>query len=174
MSAEVWSTLLETARGEGPLSTQAALLADRHISGNISGAALVGSSAGGAFGLDVALEHPDQVERLALRGPVFHGLGVCAQCREAHCFERDRGKLDPVSRGDVRAAATDVGNDQWPLAPGHDEVRRTVFETLLANPRHQRRRADLERRPPCRPLHAWVEAQRVREDREEGGDVEKT
>jgi pimeloyl-ACP methyl ester carboxylesterase len=121
-----------------PTAHLAELLADRHV----AGATLVGSSAGGALAVDFALEHPDRVQRLVLLGPVLHGMGF-----SEHFVQRELANLEPVRRGDMRAAATRAADDRYTLAPGHDAARRLIFETVLANPQNMRKRGDLEVRP---------------------------
>lgn len=105
----------------------AALLTDRRV----TGATVVGSSGGGALAIDFALEHPDIVQRLVLFGPVLHGLPL-----SEHFLQRDLANLEPVRRGDVRAAARLQADDRYALAPGHEDSRRKVFETLTANPQN--------------------------------------
>jgi pimeloyl-ACP methyl ester carboxylesterase len=121
-----------------PTEHLAVLLADR----GIASATLVGASAGGALAIDFALAHPDRVQRLVLLGPVLNGMAF-----SDHFLQRELTNIEPVRRGDARAAATLASSDRYVLAPGHDAARRTMFDVLVATPQNLHKRGDLVLRP---------------------------
>lgn len=107
----------------------AALFADRRI----ESATVIGSSFGSSISIEFALEHPEEVQRLVLLGPVVLGMPY-----SDHFTKRDSANVDPLRHGDVRGAAMNEMNDRYNLAPDHAAARRKVFETIMANPQNLR------------------------------------
>jgi 3-oxoadipate enol-lactonase len=96
---------------------------------NVAHAIVVGNSAGGALAIDFALAHPETVEGLFLIGPVLDGLGVSAAFEE-----RGKKNSEPLTRGDVRAAAENWSRDPYVVGEGHDAARKKIYDILIDNP----------------------------------------
>ena len=99
----------------------------------VTAATVVGSSAGGGLAIDFALEHPEQVQRLVLLGPVLNGMPY-----SEHFSQRERHNIEPLLHGDVQGAIENELKDPYALQPGNEAVRRKVRETLTANPQNLR------------------------------------
>ncbi|HEV8410170.1 MAG TPA: alpha/beta hydrolase, partial [Gemmatimonadaceae bacterium] len=110
-----------------PTEDLTALLADRKI----QSATLVGSSSGAGLALDVAIRHPDKVDRLVLLGPVVHGMAT-----STHFLERGERNNAPLATGDTRAAARNWADDRYQIAPGHDAARNALFDALASSPQN--------------------------------------
>jgi 3-oxoadipate enol-lactonase len=94
----------------------------------VTGALLVGSSAGGAVALDFALAHPEMVDGLFLIGPVLHGLDFSAEFRE-----RANRNNQPMERDDARAMARNWSQDEFLIKGANAKARRKIYEQLLVN-----------------------------------------
>jgi pimeloyl-ACP methyl ester carboxylesterase len=110
-----------------PTEDLTALLGDRKI----ASATLVGSSSGAGLAIDFAFRHPEKVDRLVLLGPVVHGMAT-----SAHFLERGSRNNAPLATGDTRAAARNWADDRYQIAPGHDAVRRVLFDDLAGSPQN--------------------------------------
>ena len=91
-------------------------------------AVVAGSSSGGALTIDFAIELPEMVDGLFLIGPVLHGLEYSAEFRE-----RANRNNEPMERDDARAMARNWSQDRFLIAGPKENVRRKIYEHLIAN-----------------------------------------
>lgn len=91
-------------------------------------AVLVGASAGGGLALEMALDHPQAVDRLVLVGAEVSGLKYSDAfvARAAPVVQR-------MKRLDFGGGLDLISQDQWIVAPGHDEARARVKKILAAD-----------------------------------------
>jgi 3-oxoadipate enol-lactonase len=105
-------------------------------------AVLVGSSSGTALATDFALAHPERVEALFLIGPVVHGM------RSSDYFlQRGNAASAPLANNDIKAVAKNWSEDRFQVSGDRPEVRKRIFNLLVANPQNLRVSGQFEIRP---------------------------
>lgn len=98
---------------------------------DVSGATLVGMSAGGRLAIDFTLKYPEEVSALVLVGAVLSGYGF-----SPHFYTRG-GRLSIADYADPEKMREYwASDDPYEIAPEADAARRRLKQLLEANPQN--------------------------------------